>query len=337
MVELFEVHDRSGFEVCGYSYGPEDGSALRGRVVAGFDRFSEIGGLSHEDAARRIHADGIDILIDLSGYTQYSRAEILALRPAPVQVHYLGHPGTLGTNAVDYLVTDRFLSPPGVARFYAEQPVYLPSHQVNDRRRGRDVIATRADAGLPEEGFVFCCLAQAYKIWPETFAAWMRILRATPGAVLWLPQYNRWVADNLRREAADQGIGGERLCFLPPAPYQDYLARLGLADLFLDTLPFNAHATAADALWAGLPVLTCAGESHPSRLAGSILTAAGLPELITGSPSTRSSATPARTSRRERSISSAAHTASAPSTARVSMTRVSLLRLLNTRSNSCIM
>jgi len=283
VVELFEVHDRSGFEVCGYSYGPEDGSSLRGRVVAAFDRFADFAGMSHEDAARRIHADGVDILVDLSGYTQYSRAEILALRPAPLQVHYLGHPGTLGTGFVDYLLTDRFLAPPHLARFYAEQPVYLPSHQVNDRQRARDAIATRAGAGLPEDAFVFCSLAQSYKIWPDTFAAWMRILRATPGSVLWLPQYNRWVADNLRREAAAQGVGGERLRFLPPVPYGQYLAQLALADLFLDTLPFNAHATAADALWAGLPVLTCAGDAHPARLAGSILTAAGLPELITGS------------------------------------------------------
>jgi len=284
VVELFELHDRERFEIVGYSCGPDDASELRARLVDAFDRFVDVSALSHEDAARRIHADRVDILVDLSGYTQYSRAEVLALRPAPVQVHYLGQPGTLGASFVDYLITDRFLTPSGLERFYAEQPVYLPSHQVNDRRRERDVIATRADVGLPEDAFVFCCMAQSFKIWPDTFDGWMRILQAAPASVLWLPEFNRWATMNLREEAAARGVDPKRLHFSPPAPYADYLARLSLADLFLDTLPFNAHATAADALWAGLPVLTCALYTHPSRLAGSILTAAGLPELITASP-----------------------------------------------------
>ncbi|MBC7802528.1 MAG: tetratricopeptide repeat protein [Candidatus Parcubacteria bacterium] len=280
VVELIEVHDRAGFEVHGYSYGPDDASPLRERVVAAFDRFTDIRALSHEEAARRIHADGIDILVDLSGYTQHSRAEILALRPAPVQVHYLGHPGTMGAGFIDYLLTDRFLTPPALARSCAEQLVYLPSHQVNDRRRSLDAIATRVEVGLPEDAFVFCCHAQSHKIWPVMFAAWMRILQAVPGSVLWLSQASPQVAGNLRREAAARGVDPERLRFALLVPYGDYLSRLALADLFLDTLPFNAHATAADALWAGLPVLTCAGDTHPARLAGSILTAAGLPELI---------------------------------------------------------
>jgi protein O-GlcNAc transferase len=284
VVELFEEHNRASFEVFGYSCGPDDGSEVRTRLIDGFDRFVDVSALSHEDAARRIHADRIDILVDLSGYTQHSRAEVLALRPAPIQVHYLGQPGTMGAGFVDYLITDRFLTPPGLERFYAEQPVYLPSHQVNDRRRSRDIIATRADAGLPQGAFVFCCMAQSFKLWPAHFAGWGRILQAVPGSVLWLPEYNRWAAENLRREAVDRGVDPQRLYFSPPMPYADYLARLSLADLFLDTLPFNAHATAADALWAGLPVLTCALDTHPSRLAGSILTAAGLPELITASP-----------------------------------------------------
>jgi predicted O-linked N-acetylglucosamine transferase (SPINDLY family) len=282
-VELFELHDRGAFEITGYSCGPDDASDLRARLSEAFDAFVDLGGLSHEDAARRIHADRIDILVDLSGYTQYSRAEVLAMRPAPVQVHYLGQPGTMGADFVDYLITDRFHTPPGLERHCAEQPVYLPSHQVNDRRRGRDVLAMRADAGLPEDAFVFCCMAQSFKLWPDTFGAWMRILQAVPGSVLWLPEYNRWAAENLRREASGCGVGPQRLRFSPPAPYADYLGRLALADLFLDTLPFNAHATAADALWAGLPVLTCALDTHPARLAGSILTAAGLAELVTRS------------------------------------------------------
>jgi protein O-GlcNAc transferase len=283
--ELFELHDRGRFEIHGYDCGPDDGSSLRARIVDAFDHFVDLGSLSHENAARRIHADGIDILVDLGGYTQHSRAEVLALRPAPVQVHYLGQPGTMGADFVDYLITDRFHTPPGLERFCAEQPVYLPSHQVNDRRRSAgDVLVTRKDAGLPEDGFVFSCMAQSFKLWPETFAAWMRILQAVPESVLWLPDFNRWAPDNLRREAQAQGVDPRRLRFSPPASYEDYLGRLALADLFLDTLPFNAHATAADALWAGLPVLTCALDTHPARLAGSILTAAGLPELITGSP-----------------------------------------------------
>jgi predicted O-linked N-acetylglucosamine transferase (SPINDLY family) len=191
----------------------------------------------------------------------------------------------MGAGFIDYLVTDRFHTPPELARQCAEQPVYLPSHQVNDRRRNVDSLAVRADAGLPEEAFVFCCMAQSFKVWPSTFAAWMRILQQVPDSVLWLPDYNRWAPDNLRREAVARGVDPQRLRFSAPAAYEDYLGRLTLADLFLDTLPFNAHATAADALWAGLPVLTCALDTHPARLAGSILTAAGLPELITRSQS----------------------------------------------------
>jgi protein O-GlcNAc transferase len=285
IAEVIERHDRRRFEVFGYSSGPDEPSGMRRRFSGAFDRFVDINDTPHRVAARLIHDDGIDILVGLTGYTAHGRSGILANRPAPIQVNYLGYPGTMGADFVDYIIVDRFLVPPDQQPLYTEKLVYLPNcYQPSDTRR---IIAepgpSRVECGLPEAGFIFCSFNNSYKITPTFFDVWMRLLNAVPGSVLWLTQSNALVADNLRREATSRGIAAERLVFAPPVPMPKYLARLGLADLFMDTLPYNAGATANDALWAGLPVLTCSGESYVGRMAGSLLTAAGLPELITTS------------------------------------------------------
>ncbi|HYD67264.1 tetratricopeptide repeat protein, partial [Azospirillum sp.] len=289
IAELFERHDRRRFHVTGYSYGPDDASPMRRRLTGAFDRFVDLAALPHAAAARRIRDDGIDILIDLKGYTQHARPAILAHRPAPIQVNYLGYPGTLGADFADYILVDRHIVPPDQQPFYAERLVHLPHcYQVNDTRRPiAATIAgqppTRTACGLPGAGFVFCCFNNSYKITPAVFAAWMRLLAAVPGSVLWLLEANAAVTGNLRAAAAAHGVDPQRLVFAPWAPLPEHLARYALADLFLDTLPVNAHTTASDALWAGLPVLTCMGETFVARVAGSLLHAVGLPELVTGS------------------------------------------------------
>jgi predicted O-linked N-acetylglucosamine transferase (SPINDLY family)/glycosyltransferase involved in cell wall biosynthesis len=280
--ELFELHDRSRFEIFAYSYGPDDGSAIRERLRRSFDGFVDVRSLSHAAAATAIHADEIDILVDLKGYTIHARPEIMALRPAPVQVNYLGYPGTMGADFIDYIVGDRFVTPVARAPEFSENLVIMPdSYQVNDRHRPIAGTPSRRALGLPGSGFVFCCFNQTYKILPDVFAVWMRLLEAVPGSVLWLLEWNRWAAQNLSREAAARGVDPARLVFAPLLPLAEHLGRLSAADLFLDTLPYNAHTSASDALWAGLPVLTCAGETFASRVAGSLLTAVGVPELIT--------------------------------------------------------
>ena len=282
--ELFELHDRGAFQVVAYSYGADDGNPIRARLARAFDQFVDIAPLSHADAAARIHGDGVDILVDLTGYTTNARTEILALRPAPLQVNFLGYPGTLGADFVDYLIADRFVAPPEHAGHFSEKLVRLPgSYQANDRKRSVADTPPRHDLGLPERAFVFCCLNQTYKILPGVFRAWMRLLEAVPSSVLWLHQSNPWAAQNLLRTAAQHGLGPERLIFAPRLPHDQHRARLRAADLFLDTFPYNAHTTTSDALWVGLPVLTCAGDTFASRVAGSLLTAAGMPELITRS------------------------------------------------------
>ncbi len=283
--ELIERHDRSRFEVFGYSYGKDDKSEMRRRLSTAFDAFVDIHALPHPEAARRIHGDEIDILIDLKGYTTHTRTEILAHRPAPIQVNYLGYPGTMGAPFIDYLIADSFIVPPEHQPWFDEKIVYLPNcYQPNDTKR-RIALWTpsRADCALPDEGFVFCSFNNNYKITPEVFDVWMRLLGAVPGSVLWLLQSNPLVKDNLSREAAARGIDPERLVFAPKAELSQHLARHANADLFLDTLPVNAHTTASDALWAGLPVLTCTGQTFASRVAGSLLHAVGLPELVTDS------------------------------------------------------
>jgi predicted O-linked N-acetylglucosamine transferase (SPINDLY family) len=282
LAELFELHDRERFEVIAYSIGRDDASPMRQRLVAGCDRFVDLQHHSFVAAAQQIHADGIDILVDLKGYTDGCRTEIFALWPAPIQVSYLGYPGTMGADFIDYLLTDRFVTPPEQQAVFSEELIELPDcYQVNDRKRPiAERTPTRAECGLPEEGVVFCCLNYAVKITPQMFGIWMRVLEAVPGSVLWLLESNRWVAENLRREAGARGVDPSRLVFAPPLPLAEHLARYRLADLFLDTYPVTAHTTASDALWVGLPVLTCAGETFVSRVAGSLLHAVGLADLV---------------------------------------------------------
>jgi len=285
MAELFERHDRERFEIIAYSHGADDHSDMRWRLKDAFDRFVDIRDVNATDAAQMIYNDGIDILIDLKGYTQHARTEIAALRPAPVQVNFIGYPGSMGADFIDYVIADPFVLPFDQQPFYAEKIVHLPhSYQPNDtRRRIADETPSRASCGLPDEGVVFCCFNNSYKITQTIFSIWMRLLKEVPGSVLWLFDGNPLVKDNLRKQAAKRGIAPERLVFAPKLLSPEHLARHRLADLFLDTLPYNAHTTTSDALWAGLPVITCAGTTFAGRVAGSLLNAVGMPELVTGS------------------------------------------------------
>ncbi|MDQ2102116.1 tetratricopeptide repeat protein [Azospirillum isscasi] len=285
MAELLERHDRAGFAVTAYSTGIDDGSPMRRRLTAAVERFVDLRDRSDLDAARAIAADGIDILVDLKGYTAFARTAILAARPAPVQVNWLGYPGTMGADFIDVILADAVTIPPGEEGFYSEAVLRLPHcYQPNDRHRAiAERTPSRAESGLPEDGFVFCCFNSPYKLTPALFDVWARLLRSVPGSVLWLYAGNPLVAGNLRREAAARGVAAERLVFAPPRPLAEHLARHRLADLFLDTLPYNAHTTASDALWAGLPVVTCRGATFAGRVAASLLTTVGLPELVTES------------------------------------------------------
>jgi len=285
MAELFECHDRDRFEVFAYSYGPDDHSPMRARLAAAFDRFVDIRARSHHEAAELIHAEGVDILVDLKGYTHHARPAISAYRPAPVQVSYLGYPATMGADFIDYIIVDPFVVPSSQQPFFSERLVHLPrSYQVNDRRREvADARTSRRDVGLPAEGLVLCSFNNSYKISPVFFDIWMRLLRAVPGSVLWLLEANPQVAGNLRSEAEKRGVDSGRLIFAPLAPPAEHLGRHRHADLFLDTLPCNAHTTASDALWAGLPVVTCCGDTFAGRVAGSLLMAIDMPELVTTS------------------------------------------------------
>jgi predicted O-linked N-acetylglucosamine transferase (SPINDLY family) len=279
---LFEAHDRSAFEVVAYSLNPSDGSADRQRLEAAFDRFVDLTDVSHSDAARRIYDDEVDILVDLKGYTGGARAEIMAYRPAPIQVNYLGYPGTMGAGFIDYIVVDPFVVPSEMAPYYSEKLAHVPvSYQPNMRRPIAVDETTRRDHGLPEVGFVFCSFNNSYKITQPVFEVWMRLLLAAPGSVLWLLDWNEVATANLKREAASRGVDPGRLIFAPALTSAQHLARHRHADLFLDTLPVCAHTTASDALWAGLPLVCCVGKSFVSRVSGSLLSAIGLPELMT--------------------------------------------------------
>jgi protein O-GlcNAc transferase len=282
---LFERHDRARFEVVAISLGPDDQSEARARLMRAFDRFHDL--RDHSDAAanRLIRDLEIDIAIDLSGYTTDARPFVLADRPAPVQVQYLGYPATMGASFIDYIIGDPIVMPPGVEPFYAEKVVRLPEcFQVNDDQRPLPRIPPdRARLGLPSRGFVFCSFNNSYKLNPTTFEVWMRLLSTVADSVLWLLGAETSVEHNLRREAARHGVNPARLIFAPRVAYADYLARYGAADLFLDTLPFNGGTTVSDALWACLPVLTCTGDTFAGRMGASLLNAVGLPELVTNS------------------------------------------------------
>jgi predicted O-linked N-acetylglucosamine transferase (SPINDLY family) len=285
MAGLYERHDRSRFEVIAVDNGSADQSPMSARLKRAFDHWIDIGDLRDVEAAEKIRAAGIDILVNLNGYFGKLRMDVFAQRPAPLQVNYLGFPGTLGAPYMDYIIADRIVIPPGEERFYDEQVVTLPGcYQVNDDK-GRPMAQppTRAQAGLPDQGVVFCNFNQSYKLTPQVFASWMRILGRVEGSVLWLLEGPAPYADNIARHAREQGIAPERILFAPDRPTDQHLARMQLADLFLDGLPYNAHTTASDALWVGVPLLTRRGTSFPGRVAASLLYAAGLPELVTES------------------------------------------------------
>ncbi len=283
--ELFETHDRERFEVTAISYGPDDRSPMRTRLIRAFDRFVDVRDKTDREAAALIDELEIDIAVDLKGYTADNRAGIFSHRGAPLQVAYLGFPGTMGVPFIDYVIADRHVIPDRLAPHYSEKIVRLPdSYQVNDRaRRIAEQAPSRGEAGLPETGFVFCSFNNNYKIRPAIFDIWMRLLKAVEGSVLWLLQDNPVAVENLRREAQARGVSAGRLVFAPRVDLPAHLARHRLADLFLDTLPYNAHTTASDALWAGLPLVTLCGESFASRVAASLLHAARLHELVTES------------------------------------------------------
>ncbi len=284
VADLFEQHDRDAVTVHGYCSTKDDGSDVRRRLVAAFDHFTSILDMTDEDAARAIRADEIDILVDLNGLTLGTRLPVLRWRPAPVQVTYLGYNGPIPLPELDYIVADRFVIPPSVAARHRPAPLYLPScYQANDRHLPVAMGETRAAAGLPETAFVFCCFCNTYKITEEVFDAWIAILQRTGGTVLWLYADNETAQRNMARRFAAAGLDADRLVFAARNHPEVYRARLALADLFLDTFPYNAGTTASDALRVGLPIVTIAGRSFISRMAGSLLHAVGLDEGVVGS------------------------------------------------------
>ena len=283
LAQVIELHDRSSFEVFGYSYGPDDQTLVRRRLQTAFDTFRDVVTMSDAAAARLILEDGIHILVDLTGYTKNARLAITALRPAPVQVSWLGYPGTLGhPRLADYLIGDEIVSPPVHSDHFSETLALMPNcFQPNDRLRAIGDKPAREAVGLPPEGFVFCCFNQSYKINAQMFDIWCRLLAAVPGSVLWLLGETTTTRRNLQQEAQKRGLFPDRLIFASRVAYAQHLMRFQVADLFLDTLPFNAGATGSDALWAGVPLVTCVGETFVGRYAASLLHAAGVPELIT--------------------------------------------------------
>ena len=285
MAELFELHDKSRFEILGFSFGPNVNDEMHQRVSESFDQFIDVRKMSDKEVSKLSRELGVDIAIDLTGYTKDSRPGIFAERAAPVQVSYLGYIGSMGADYIDYIIADKMVVPIEQRMNYSEKIVYLPhSYQVNDsKRKISDKQFTKKALGLPEEGFVFCSFNNNFKILPATFDSWMRILNAVDGSVLWIYVDNPTAAANLRREAENRGVYSKRLVFARKMPLEDHLARYRLADLMLDTLPYNAGTTSSDALWVGLPVLTCMGKLFVSRMAASLLDALDLPELITTS------------------------------------------------------
>jgi len=283
MAGLFEQHDRDRFAIHIYSYGPAKDDEMRQRLRAAVDIFHDVRELDDLQVAELARRERIDIALYLKGHSADTRLGIFALRAAPVQLSYLGYPGTVGASFIDYIIADSVVIPDGQRTYYPEKIIYLPgSYQVNDDRRSISAReATRKEQGLPEGGFIFCCFNNSYKITPAEFNVWMRLLTRTGDSVLWLLKTHATAEDNLCREATRRGIDPARLIFAPRAPQAEHLARVKLADLFLDTFAYNAHTTASDALWAGVPVLTLAGRGFAARVAASLLTAAGLPELIT--------------------------------------------------------
>lgn len=285
MAGLFECQDRSQFEITALSLAADDHSPMQERVRAACERFIDVPSKSDQEIADLIRAHEIDILVDLMGFFTGNRLGVPARRPAPIQVNYLGYPATLGAGYFDYIFADTTVIPEADSAFYSERIVWLPdTYQINDSRRAiSERVPSRAECGLPEQAFVYCCFNNSYKIVPDIFDIWMRLLKTTADSVLWLIETSSTASTNLRREAERRGVAAQRLVFAPKMGLSDHLARYRQVDLFLDTLPCNAHTTASDALWAGLPLLTCMGETFAGRVAASLLKAAGLQELITHS------------------------------------------------------
>jgi protein O-GlcNAc transferase len=289
-VGLFEQHDKSRFEITAISFGPDDGSDLRARIKSAADDFVDVADVPDRAVAELIRNREIDVLVDLMAFTAYNRLKVISKRVAPVQVNFLGYPGTMGAEFMDYIIADRTVIPKEHFPFYSERVVWLPdtylpnAYRAPDEHNSSQRVPTQAGYNLPEAAFVFCCFNGNYKFNPMIFDVWMRLLRAVPGSMLWLPKPNPTAEVNLGKQAERRGVSPGRLIFAPRAPeLSDHLTRLRQADLFLDTLPYNAHTTACDALWAGVPVVTCAGETFAGRVAASLLRAVGLQELITTS------------------------------------------------------
>lgn len=286
MAGVIEQHDRSRFELFAVSLGIDDGSRLRTRMLNAFDHFLDARAMSSEQVARWMRDHEIDVAVDLGGYTADTRSQIFSFRPAPVQVNYLGYPGTMGVDYMDYILADRYVIPPEHMKYYQERVVHLPGTYlpIDSTLKISPHTPTREACGLPAQGFVFCSFSHDYKITPDVFDVWMRLLVKVPGSVLWLASKGEITRQNLRKEAEARGVAAGRLVFADRTPHvEDHLARYRLADLFLDTYPYNAHTTAADALMAGLPVLTLEGHSFPSRVASGLLQSAGLSHLVTHS------------------------------------------------------
>jgi len=283
MAKVFAAHDRQKFEVYAYSYGPDANDQMRQVLIKSVDVFEDVREMGFKDTALRSRQDKIDIAVDLKGHTQDQRLGIFAYRPAPTQISYLGYPGTIGAEFIDYIVADPVVVPSNRRSAYSEEIIYLPhTYQPNDDKRViSQKVTTKADMGLPEDGFVFCCFNSNYKISPAEFDIWMRLLGKVNGSVLWLLKSNRWAEQNLQREAEKRGIQANRLVFAEKLPHDQHLGRQKHADLFIDTFNVNAHTTASDALWAGLPIVTKLGQGFAARVAGSLLNAVGLTELIT--------------------------------------------------------
>jgi len=283
IAKVIETHDRESFEIYGYSIGPVTHDKMRRRLMNGFDVFHDLKDINSQDIALLAQDDKIDIAVDLMGYTENSRSGIFAFRAAPIQVNYLGYPGTMGSGLFDYIIADQNLIPNESQKYYTEKPIYLPHHyQAQDNTLHiSDLTPSKSELGLPSDGFIFCAINNAYKITPCEFNIWMRLLHNVDGSVLWLLESNKWVKANLIKEAFKRGIPSERLVFAQRVPHEKYLAQFRQADLYLDTFNYNAGATASNALWAGLPVLTKLGRGYTARMAGSLIASVGLSELIT--------------------------------------------------------
>lgn len=282
IVEALEMHDRDRFEIYAYSYGPDDKSAVRARLHAATEHFVDVAWEADDALVQRLRADGLDVLVDLKGYTAGDRLGVMAHRPCPVQVTWLGYPGTTGTDFIDYVIADEYIIPHGAERHYSERVLRLPTcYQPNDRQRVRVAPLERQSYGLPQNAFVFCCFNQAVKIVPEVFARWMSLLRRVPDSVLWMLEENRWALDNLKCAAEREGVDAARIVVAKRLPNAQHLARFAAADLALDTFPYTSHTTASDALWMGCPLVALSGETFAARVSGSILSANGLGELVT--------------------------------------------------------